>query len=72
MTQEQRTAVDTYITDLLIRPDPVLNAALQAAEEAGLPAIQAAPNQGNLLSMAIQTAGSKGYDGFAPVSVTGD
>jgi O-methyltransferase len=49
MTQEQWTAVDRYITDLLVRPDPALDAALQASAAAGLPPINVSPNQGKLL-----------------------
>ena len=49
MTQALWTAVDHYITDLLVPPDPTLDAALQASAAAGLPAIQVSPNQGKLL-----------------------
>jgi predicted O-methyltransferase YrrM len=51
MTQEQWTAVDNYFEGLLIPNDPVLDEALQAAQAAGLPAMQVAPNQGKLLSI---------------------
>lgn len=51
MTQDQWTAVDTYFEKLLIPNDPVLDEALQAAEAAGLPAMQVAPNQGKLLAI---------------------
>jgi len=34
MTQEQWTAVDRYITDLFVPPDPALDAALQASAAA--------------------------------------
>ena len=46
---EQWTAVDRYLTDLFVRPDPALEAALQASAAAGLPPIQVSPNQGKLL-----------------------
>ncbi len=49
MTQEQWSAVDTYISDLMMPPDVILDAALQLSTESGLPAIQVAPNQGKLL-----------------------
>jgi predicted O-methyltransferase YrrM len=55
MTQQQWTAVDRYIADWLVPPDPVLEAALQAAAEAGLPAQQVAPNQGKLLALLAQS-----------------
>ena len=51
MTEALWTAVDQYITDMLVPPDPVLDAALEASEAAGLPAIQVTPNQGKLLHL---------------------
>jgi predicted O-methyltransferase YrrM len=54
MTQEQWTAVDRYITDLLVPSDPALDAALEASTAAGLPAINVAPNQGKLLGLIAQ------------------
>ena len=59
MSQVQWTAVDRYITDVLVPPDPVLDAALQAAEDAGLPAHHVAPNQGKLLAMLAQSIGAR-------------
>lgn len=55
MNQAQWTAVDQYINDLLIPSDPVLEAALQAAEAAKLPPAQVAPNQGKLLAILAQS-----------------
>lgn len=49
MTQEQWSAVDRYITDLLVPPDPVLDAVLQSSAAAGLPPHNVSPNQGKLL-----------------------
>ncbi|MDA4117622.1 MAG: O-methyltransferase [Thaumarchaeota archaeon] len=49
MTLEQWTAVERYITDLLVPPDPVLDYVLRASSEAGLPPINVSPNQGKLL-----------------------
>jgi len=43
------TAVDSYITDLLVSSDPLLEAALEASDAAGLPAINVTPCQGKLL-----------------------
>lgn len=48
------TAVDRYFTDLLIAPDPVLDAALAASEAAGLPPHNVAPNQGKLLQLLVR------------------
>jgi predicted O-methyltransferase YrrM len=51
MNQDLWSDVDRYITDLLVRPEPVLQAALDASSAAGLPEIQVAPNQGKLLNL---------------------
>ncbi|MBW4646706.1 MAG: O-methyltransferase [Goleter apudmare HA4340-LM2] len=54
MTQQQWTAVDRYITDLLVPPDPVLDGALTASDAAGLPPHNVSPNQGKLLLLLAQ------------------
>jgi len=55
MIQEQQwTAVDRYITDLLVATDPALDAALAASAAGGLPAINVAPNQGKFLALLAQ------------------
>jgi predicted O-methyltransferase YrrM len=59
MTQELWTAVDSYITDLLVRPDPALEAALRDSAAAGLPAINVTPNQGKLLQMLARVQGAR-------------
>lgn len=59
MNQEQWTTVDRYFTDLLVAPDPSLDAALQASIDAGLPAIHVAPNQGKLLQLFARMIGAK-------------
>ena len=51
MNEERWTAVDRYITDLLVRPDPALDAALQASAAAGLPPISVSASQGKLLML---------------------
>jgi predicted O-methyltransferase YrrM len=51
MTQEKWTAVDRYITDMLVPPDPVLDASLQDSDAAGLPPHNVSPNQGKLLML---------------------
>jgi predicted O-methyltransferase YrrM len=51
MMQETWTAVDRYITNMLLPSDPVLDATLQASDAAGLPAHQVSPNQGKLLML---------------------
>jgi len=59
MSQEQWSAVDQYITDTLLTPDPVLDAALKASNAAGLPAISVAPNQGKFLQLLAQVRGAR-------------
>lgn len=59
MTQDQWTAVDRYITDLLVRPDPALDAALASSTAAGLPAINVSPPQGKLLQLLARAQGAR-------------
>jgi predicted O-methyltransferase YrrM len=59
MTQEQWNTVDKYITDLLIPADPMLDAALQHSNAAGLPSIQVSPPQGKLLQLFAQLTGAR-------------
>jgi len=63
MSQEIWTAVDRYITDLLMpadaAPDSALDAALQASAEAGMPAIAVSANQGKLLMLMAQMLGAR-------------
>ena len=59
MTQEKWSAVDRYITDLLVPSDPALDAALRASAAAGLPPINVAPNQGKLLMLLAQAQGAR-------------
>ena len=53
------TAVDDFITDALFPLDPVLDAALDDSEAAGLPAINVTAAQGRLLQILAQTQGAK-------------
>jgi predicted O-methyltransferase YrrM len=59
MNQEQWTAVDRYINDTLLTPDPALDAALKASTDAGLPLINVTPNQGKLLQLLALTQGAR-------------
>ena len=59
MTQEQWTAVDRYICEHLLPEDPVLDAALQASDAAGLPPIAITPNQGRLLELLARIHGAR-------------
>jgi predicted O-methyltransferase YrrM len=58
MNGEQWTAVDRFISDLLIPSDPALDAALRASVEAGLPAIQVSPAHGKLLHLLAKVRGA--------------
>jgi predicted O-methyltransferase YrrM len=58
-TKDRWTAVDQYITDLLVPSDPTLEAALQDSEKAGLPSIQVTANQGKLLWMLARVQGAR-------------
>ena len=51
MNQERWTAVDRYLTDLLVSPDPVLEAVLSAGAAAGLPPHEVSPITGKLLHL---------------------
>ena len=55
MAAERWTAVDEYVGGLLAPHDEVLELALQASEEAGLPVIQVSPPQGKLLYLLAKT-----------------
>jgi predicted O-methyltransferase YrrM len=59
MSQAQWTAVDDYITSMFCPPDAALEAALQAATDAGMPAINVAPNQGKLLQVLALAIGAR-------------
>jgi predicted O-methyltransferase YrrM len=59
MTEAIWTAVDEYITHMLVPPDAALDAALEASEAAGLPAIQVTPNQGKLLHLLARLQGAR-------------
>jgi len=59
MTQEQWSQVDEYIVKLLVPSDEALDLALAASTEAGLPAINVAPNQGKFLSLLASIQGAK-------------
>jgi predicted O-methyltransferase YrrM len=51
MNHDLWTAVDGYIAEHLLTPDPVLDAVLAASDAAGLPPIAITPNQGKLLEL---------------------
>ncbi len=59
MTQDTWNAVDSYLTDTLVRPDPALEEALRASEAAGLPAINVSPPQGKFLQLLARIHGAR-------------
>src|ERR1700728_3789608 len=58
MDKQLWTAVDQYTTELLLPPDPVLDAALAASDAAKLPTISVSPSQGKLLMLLAKLAGA--------------
>ncbi len=52
--------VEHYLTDVVVRPDPAHKRAVTSAAEAGMPAIEVAPNAGKLLRMLVQMSGGPG------------
>jgi predicted O-methyltransferase YrrM len=59
MAQELWTAVDRYISDLLVPDDPALEAALRESAAAGLPEIHVSRNQGKMLQILAQSHGAR-------------
>jgi predicted O-methyltransferase YrrM len=59
MNQDRWSAVDRYITEQLVGPDPAQDATLRANREAGLPAIEVTPNQGKLLHLLARINGAR-------------
>lgn len=58
MSEQTWAEVDEYVSGLLAPHDEALQGALDAAEAAGLPAIQVSPPQGRLLQMLAQVLGA--------------
>ncbi len=59
MDQNTWTSVDSYISDLLIPTDPVLEETLKSSAEAGLPPHNVAPNQGKMLELFARLQGAR-------------
>ena len=59
MTPETWTAVDDYLTRLLIPADAALDGTQRAAADAGLPAISVSAPQGKFLHLLARIAGSR-------------
>ena len=59
MSQELWSAVDDYLTGMLVAPDPALDGALAERAAADMPAIDVAPNQGKLLHILARAVGAR-------------
>jgi predicted O-methyltransferase YrrM len=59
VSPESWAAVDRYLAEQLVPPDPALDAALHAATTAGLPAIAVSPTQGKLLNLLARSIGAR-------------
>ncbi|QXV62403.1 O-methyltransferase [Amycolatopsis sp. TNS106] len=59
MTQQLWSEVDDYLSGVLIPSDPALEGTRQASDEAGLPSIAVAPNQGKLLNLMARMIGAR-------------
>ncbi len=59
MSDDTWTRVDQYLGGQLLPDDPILSAAVQASEAAGLPAISVSPTQGKLLQMLARLCGAR-------------
>jgi len=57
--QETFAAVDAFVGETIASEDETLQRAVEAAEEAGLPAIQVSPPQGKLLQLLVRLVGAK-------------
>ncbi|HET6376583.1 MAG TPA: O-methyltransferase [Methylocella sp.] len=59
MSEPLWTAVDSYITQMLVPSDPALDAAIEASDAAGLPPIAVTPAQGKLLYLLARLLGAR-------------
>jgi len=59
MTQDLWTAVDNYIIEKLVPSDDILDSAVRACDEAGLPSIQVSAPQGKFLNLLARVQGAE-------------
>jgi predicted O-methyltransferase YrrM len=59
MAQERWTQVDDYLAGALIPSDTVLDAAVRAGVDAGMPQIQVSPTQGRFLYLLVRVLGAR-------------
>jgi predicted O-methyltransferase YrrM len=53
------TAVEEFLSDVVVRPDSSLTRAVSTARDAGMPPIEVAPNAGKLLKLLVQLSGAR-------------
>lgn len=58
MSQSRWAAIDRYLTELLVQPEPALDEALAAAAAAGMPAHDVTPPLGKLLQLLARLQGA--------------
>jgi predicted O-methyltransferase YrrM len=59
MTEQTWTAVDDYLSDVLLGDDPILDATVSRADAAGLPSIQVSATQGKQLMLLARAVGAR-------------
>lgn len=59
MSDDTWLAVDQALADLLVEPDPALDAALASSTAAGMPEISVSANLGKLLCLLVQISGAE-------------
>jgi predicted O-methyltransferase YrrM len=59
VSRERWEAVDRYVTERLVGPDPALDGALRANAEGGLPAIDVSAPQGRFLELLARISGAR-------------
>ena len=52
-------AAEEFLSRVVVHPDPALQQAISSAAEAGMPAIEVAPNAGKLLKLLVQLSGAR-------------
>jgi caffeoyl-CoA O-methyltransferase len=58
-TRELLREIDSYVEDLFVPTDEILEAALRDSRRAGLPEINVSPNEGRLLQLLVEIAGAR-------------
>ena len=59
MSENTWSAVDDYLSDVLLGTDPVLDATVARADAAGLPSIQVSATQGKQLMLLARAIGAR-------------